>query len=113
MRLACWSALAVVVLAAVTAFIYSGIARRFDLEALGRMPERSEVVDRNGIVLGRLHGENRSVVELAEVSPHFIEAILAREDNRFRRHPGIDFLGVVRAALRNLKDRRVVQGAST
>lgn len=113
LRLGLWAGLAGLVALAVLAFIYGGIARRFDLDALGTMPERSEVVDRNGIVLGRLHGENRTVVELAEVSPHFVQAILAREDNRFHNHPGVDPVGVARAAARNLKERDVVQGAST
>lgn len=94
-------------------FVYGGIARRYDLAELGKMPERSEVLDRGGVVIGRLHGENRKVVKLSEVSPHFIAALLAREDNRFYKHGGVDYMGVVRAAARNVKDRKVVQGAST
>lgn len=97
----------------VVSVIYGFIASGFDLKELGRMPERSQVIDRNGVVLGRLHGENRTVVKLSEVSPFFIEAILAREDNRFYDHGGVDYVGVVRAAVRNLKEREVVQGAST
>ena len=97
----------------VVTIIYSGIARGYDLELVRKMPERSEVVDRNGAVLGLLHGENRLVVPIDEVSPHFLAAILAREDNRFYDHPGIDVIGIARAAVRNLKDRSAVQGAST
>jgi len=99
--------------AAVVIGIYSNLAKDYDLTKLGQMPERTVVMDCNGAVLGRMHGENRIIVPLSEVSPFFIKALLAREDARFHSHGGIDYKGVLRAALRNLKDRRVVQGAST
>ncbi len=98
--LACW-------------LIYGSIARGFDLDEMGKMPERSVVLDRNGVLLGRLHGENRTVVPLDQVSNAFLAALLAREDNRFYDHGGVDYVGVARAAVRNLKERDVVQGAST
>ncbi len=99
--------------AAVVVGIYTQIARRYDLAALGQMPERTMVMDAAGELLGRMHGENRVVVPLSQVSPHFVKALLAREDSRFYRHGGIDFYGVARATVRNLKEGRVVQGAST
>ncbi len=99
--------------AAVVIGIYSSLAKKYDLSKLGQMPERTIVMDNKGQVLGRMHGENRIIVPLSEVSPLFVKALLAREDARFYDHHGIDFLGVLRAAVRNLKDMRVVQGAST
>ena len=57
--------------------------------------------------------ENRVIVGLDEVSPHFVEAIIATEDREFRGHWGVDILAIVRAALTNLRAGRVVQGAST
>lgn len=104
--------LTVVAAAGVIAY-YSKLALRYDLTRLGEMPERSLVLDADGEVLGRMHGENRIVVPLSQVSPHFIEALLAREDSRFYKHGGIDPVGVARAFVRNVKEGRVVQGAST
>jgi penicillin-binding protein 1A len=98
---------------AVVLGVYSQLAKSYDLTELGEMPERTVVVDSKGQVIGRLHGEDRIVVSLAEVSPWFIKALLAREDTRFYRHSGIDFIGGARAMIRNVKDRRIVQGAST
>ncbi|HEY1082774.1 MAG TPA: PBP1A family penicillin-binding protein [Prosthecobacter sp.] len=92
---------------------YSHLAMQYDLTKLGEMPERTVVLDAQGEMLGRMHGENRIVVPLSQISPHFVKALLAREDSRFYNHNGIDYIGVARAALRNLKDRKVVQGAST
>ena len=92
--------------------IYSTLAGKYDMADLGRMPERTIVYDHQGREIGRLHGENRIVVKLSEVSPFFIEALLAREDNEFRDHSGIHWRGVVRAVYRRIKDG-VKQGAST
>lgn len=98
---------------AVVIVIYSQMAKKYDLTQLGQMPERTMVMDAQGELLGRMHGENRIVVPFSQVSPHFIKALLAREDSRFYQHSGIDYVGVARAFVRNIKDRRVVQGAST
>jgi penicillin-binding protein 1A len=98
---------------AVVIGIYSQMAKKYDLTQLGQMPERTMVMDAQGELLGRMHGENRIVVPFSQVSPQFIKALLAREDSRFYQHSGIDYVGVARAFVRNIKDRRVVQGAST
>ncbi|RYD35924.1 MAG: hypothetical protein EOP86_07275, partial [Verrucomicrobiaceae bacterium] len=93
--------------------VYSSLARKYDLEQLGKMPARSEIYDARGQVLGRLHGENRTLVPLSAVSPFFLKALLAREDNRFYEHGGVDYWGVLRAMVRLAKDPSVRQGAST
>ncbi len=107
------TALLALVSGAVIIAVYSQLAKGYNLAQLGEMPERTVVYDRKGQVIGRMHGENRIVVPLDQVSPHFIEALLVREDARFYDHSGIDYKGVVRAALRNFKDGKIVQGAST
>ncbi|MCW2239801.1 penicillin-binding protein 1C [Azospirillum canadense] len=48
-----------------------------------------------------------------QVAPAFIDLLLAYEDRRFRDHPGVDPLAVLRAAGQNLTAGRVVSGAST
>jgi len=92
---------------------YSSLARRYDLAELGKMPERSEVYDARGGLLGKLHGENRTVVSLSAVSPNFIRCLLAREDSRFYQHGGVDYWGMLRALVRTVQDPKVRQGAST
>lgn len=99
--------------AAVGLIIYGNLAKQYDLSKLGEMKERSVVLDVKGREIGKLHGENRVVVPLSQVSKHFIDALLAREDARFYDHGGVDYIGVARAALRNVKDKKTVQGAST
>lgn len=85
----------------------------FDMEEVKDMPQRTTVLDRNGQSLGKIHGENRTVVPFDDISPNFLMSIIAREDVRFYEHGGIDFRGLARATLRNIKDRSMTQGAST
>ena len=92
---------------------YGAIAKRFDLDKLATMPERSVVFDRSGREIGRIHGANRIAVKLEDISPYFVSALLVREDARFYEHNGVDFIGVLRSTVRNVKSKRVVQGAST
>lgn len=51
--------------------------------------------------------------DLSRVDPRFVEALLAREDRRFRLHSGVDPIALVRAALSNARAGRVVSGGST
>ncbi len=88
-------------------------ASRFDLAQIDQMPQRSVVYDVFGKEYSRLYGQNRTMVKLEDVSPWFIEALLAREDTRFFHHHGFDPKGIVRAAIKNVMNRSVKEGAST
>lgn len=52
-------------------------------------------------------------VDPETVSPHLVHAVLAAEDRRFFRHPGIDPLALARAAWQDVRARRVISGGST
>jgi membrane peptidoglycan carboxypeptidase len=93
------------------ALVYGLRAQRYDLSRIHSMPERSLILDRQRVEIGRIHGEKRSVIPLHQVSEDFRKAILAREDERFYDHGAIDPLGIIRAAIRNFQGKR--QGAST
>jgi penicillin-binding protein 1A len=92
---------------------YKRIADSFDLAELDRIPAISEVFDYAGIRYSRLEGEVRYVVPLKQISPNFIKGLLAREDSRFYMHRGVDLPGIARAAMRNLHERDIKEGAST
>ena len=59
------------------------------------------------------HGEDRVLVNLKEVPPGLVGALLATEDRRFLAHRGVDPIGIARAAWANLRAGRTVQGGST
>ena len=52
-------------------------------------------------------------IPLAEMGPHVSAAVIAVEDKRFYRHPGIDLLAIMRAAWLNMRQGEVVSGGST
>ncbi|MGZ5504486.1 MAG: transglycosylase domain-containing protein, partial [Chthoniobacterales bacterium] len=88
-------------------------AQTFDLKKVGEMPERNTVFDVDGKIYSRLAGANRLIVPINEVSPLFLDALIAREDTRFYKHGGLDMRGVLRALVRNIASSSVKQGAST
>ncbi|HUL59089.1 MAG TPA: penicillin-binding protein 1C [Anaeromyxobacteraceae bacterium] len=58
-------------------------------------------------------GRWRPEVRLREIDPAYLRALLRLEDRRFRWHPGVDPVAVLRAAAGNLAAGRRVSGAST
>src|SRR5438105_1059374 len=66
-----------------------------------------------GTLIGEFGEERRAVVSIAEVPADLKNAIIAIEDERFYQHPGIDYVGVMRAAYANLVAGGRRQGAST
>ncbi|MCK4233910.1 penicillin-binding protein 1C [candidate division WOR-3 bacterium] len=72
--------------------------------------------DRYGNLLQEVLSQNstRSVeVSIDEISPYFLDAIIASEDKDFYQHKGVDYRAVLRAIYQNLKSKKVVSGAST
>ena len=57
--------------------------------------------------------EDRDLVSLNDVPEDFILTLLATEDRKFLKHLGVDFIGIARAMVVNLKAGKVVQGGST
>ena len=57
--------------------------------------------------------EWRFPIEKAQVSPHFIDAILAIEDHDFYSHGGVSYKALLRAAIANIAGGRRISGAST
>jgi penicillin-binding protein 1A len=65
-----------------------------------------------GELIGEFGQERRNLTPFDDIPPVMINAVLAIEDARFFEHSGVDYRGIVRAALANLSDARS-QGAST
>ena len=79
-------------------------------------PVSAVVTDRDGAALRVFLAADdrwRLPVALRQVDPGYLEMLIAYEDKRFRRHPGVDPLAIGRAALRNAAAGRVTSGGST
>ncbi len=76
------------------------------------LPQTSYVYASDGkTLITSFYEENRREVTLDEVSPLMIEALLAAEDSKFYEHKGVDWAGIIRAAVANQGGDS--QGAST
>lgn len=70
------------------------------------------VFSRDGVLLGEFGEERRNLTPIAEIPAVMKNAVLAIEDARFYSHSGVDYKGLMRAAIANL-GRVKSQGAST
>lgn len=52
-------------------------------------------------------------VNLEDMSPDLIDAVISIEDKNFYKHHGFDYLRIVKAMMTNIKSKSIVQGAST
>ena len=48
-----------------------------------------------------------------DLSKTYVNAVIAGEDKRFRKHGGVDIISTGRAILRNVKEKDLVEGGST
>lgn len=88
-------------------------AGAYDLSTMEDMESATSVFDRNGELLGRFFIQNRNPIPMDKIPERMVQAIVAAEDNRFYDHKGVDYLGVLRAAVANYRSGRIRQGAST
>ncbi|MGK7912888.1 MAG: penicillin-binding protein 1C [Synechococcus sp.] len=72
--------------------------------------------DRNGLLLGTLltqTSDRTATVDLEDISPHFINAILAAEDADFYQHGPLDIPALARATYQWARHGHIVSGGST
>ena len=70
------------------------------------LDDHGRLIARRGLTQGRM-------VRTEELPDYVPNAFIAIEDRRFRSHPGVDPIGLTRAAFQNMLHGRVVQGGST
>ena len=56
---------------------------------------------------------NNEWVSLDDISPYLIDAVISTEDKNFYKHHGFDYLRIAKAMYLNIKNKAIVQGAST
>ena len=104
----------------VTALVVYGLLRYLDSQlpdtaGLGQVPldVPLRVYSADGKLLGEFGVERRAPLAYAAIPPQLINAFLAAEDDRFFEHPGFDWQGLSRAAVRLLVTGEKTQGGST
>jgi membrane peptidoglycan carboxypeptidase len=78
--------------------------------------QTTRIYDRNGKLLYQINDPRygrRIYVNYTDISQNLINATVAAEDHTFWTNEGVDFQGILRAALANVQSNGVVEGAST
>ncbi|HEY0986058.1 MAG TPA: PBP1A family penicillin-binding protein [Kofleriaceae bacterium] len=71
------------------------------------------ITDANDRRIGVLSSERRTLVPYEKIPPIVVDAFVAAEDNSFWTHAGVDYWGMFRALVMNLRAGHTTQGAST
>ena len=72
-----------------------------------------QIYSAEGDLIGEFGEERRAYVKISDTPDQLKQAIIAAEDERFYEHGGVDYIGVLRAALANFAAGSARQGAST
>lgn len=90
----------------------------FDLPQINSLsdynpPIPSRIYSKDGEVLLELAKEKREIAQFDEIPSRVVNSFLAAEDDNFYNHSGVDYFGIARAMIKNIRAGRIVQGAST
>ena len=91
----------IIVILIIAFFVYSGWKKHESATSVS-ISEKVELIRA---------GEDYTKIE--DVSETFLQAICSVEDRRFYNHKGVDVFSMARALVRNVKDKKVSEGAST
>lgn len=106
---------AVVLVLGMAGYLFYLLARLPKVDRLAdyKPPIVSQVFGDDGSLVGEFYLERRIVVPVNKIPRKLIQAFVAAEDSSFYSHGGIDYFGIVRAAVKNVLSMRKKEGAST
>jgi len=108
----CFAGLGCLVLAGVLRHYEQNLPSTADLQHYDP-PQVTRILARDGSLLAEVFVERRTVVQVEAMPKSLKLAVLAAEDADFYKHEGLDYLGMLRALLVNLRHGETRQGGST
>jgi len=95
-------------------YLYFEIAHEVEPLVHYNPPKTTQIFDRNGKLLANVFDkEHRLYVSYREIPGRVIEALVAIEDTLFFEHHGVNPEAIFRAIIKDIKARKMVEGAST
>ncbi|MCP1728007.1 penicillin-binding protein 1A [Natronospira proteinivora] len=77
------------------------------------LQEPMRIYSRDGRLMAEFGEEHRKPLSYDEIPEQLRQAFIAAEDDRFYEHPGVDYQGLIRAAVNLVRTRERSQGGST
>ncbi|MDD2850703.1 MAG: PBP1A family penicillin-binding protein [Desulfuromonadaceae bacterium] len=107
--------LGVVAVLGVSGYVFFLMAKLPKIDRLTdyKPPIVSQVFGDDGTLVGEFYLERRIVVPINKMPRKLIQAFVSAEDSNFYSHTGIDYLGIMRAAFKNVLSMSKKEGAST
>lgn len=94
-------------------FYYAGDLKSITKEMVFERRPTITILDSQGNIADRYGDVKGEIIDVKDLPPHVVQAVLAIEDRRFYHHYAIDPLGIIRAFFVNVKRGGFVQGGST
>lgn len=89
-------------------YTYAYFSPKLELKNIGKM----YIYDKNEKLVYQGSGSSEWV-NLEDISPYLLDAVINVEDKNFYKHQGFDYLRIIKAMALNIKNKSIVQGAST
>ena len=71
------------------------------------------IYSRDGFLIEEIGQRRRELIAYDDLPPHVVEAFIAAEDRRFFEHPGVDYVGILRALSQLAMTGEIASGGST
>ena len=97
-----------IILFVIGIYLYAYLSPTLDIKNANQF----SFYDINGNLINQGSGNN-DWVKIDDISPDLINAVLSTEDKHFYKHNGFDFPRIFKAMFVNIKNKSIVQGAST
>ena len=78
-----------------------------------RLQTPLRVYSKDGLLIAEFGEKRRTPIHFDDAPKHMVQAFMAAEDDRFYYHPGVDFMGLMRAAVQLVATGRIQSGGST
>ena len=97
-----------ITIAIIGLYTYAYLSPKLDLKTTGSLYLYD---DKNDLIYQG--SRNNEWVNLSDISTNLVNAVISIEDKNFYKHHGFDYLRIAKAMLLNIKNKSIVQGAST
>lgn len=95
-------------------YVINAISKAEDVEFINTpVKSATYIYDKNGIPVRVINEKHKMSVTYAELSDHFINALISVEDKNFFKHNGIDVARLLASVYQNLISGSIVSGGST